>query len=314
MCRCRPAAAWSVTSSDSGRSVLREPKSTITGNAAIVPASTARSTGAHSGPEKCAVLMPTMTPGYRRAMSAVGCASMSSRSCSNFPPRMPLPTMFRNASTRVVGAIDDALLEVLEVAPARSAGVDDRRDARSRRHDIRIHAVVARIGALLSSSRVHVRVNVDESGRDEQPARIDRLRRIRRIDLRRDHGNLAAGDRHVPNAADVVSRIDDMPAAASAGHISGRIAWQREQATSQAIASDSRDSDDDVLRLSISIRFSFRFSLFRYLRLRRPLRAEVFPHVEIARHLIARRGSGERERQRVSACRRSCCAGARRCR
>jgi hypothetical protein len=34
-------------------------------------------------------------------MSAVGFGSMSSRFCSNVPPRMPLPTMFSRARTRV---------------------------------------------------------------------------------------------------------------------------------------------------------------------------------------------------------------------
>ena len=67
-----------------------------------MPASTARSTGAHSGPLKCAVLMPTTSPGYFFAMSAVGLASMSLSSCSNFPPRMPLPTMLRKARMRVL--------------------------------------------------------------------------------------------------------------------------------------------------------------------------------------------------------------------
>ena len=66
------------------------------------------------------------------------------------------------------GAIDDALLEVLEIAPARSADVDDRRDARTRRHDIGIDAVVTGIGSGLARSRVHMRVNVDETGRHEQ--------------------------------------------------------------------------------------------------------------------------------------------------
>ncbi len=45
--------------------------------------------------------MPTITPGYFFAITPAGTASMSSRSCSQGPPRMPLPTMFRKASTRV---------------------------------------------------------------------------------------------------------------------------------------------------------------------------------------------------------------------
>ncbi len=109
-------------------------------------------------------------------------------------------------------AIDDALLEILEVAPARSAGVDNGRHARARRDDVRVDAVVAGIRALLTRSRVHVRVNVDEAGSDEQPSRVNRLRRIRRIDLRRDRGNLPGRNRDVSNGVDVVARIDQMPA------------------------------------------------------------------------------------------------------
>ena len=45
-----PGRSFFVTSSASGRSGLLAPKSTITGMLAIVPASTARSTGVHSGP------------------------------------------------------------------------------------------------------------------------------------------------------------------------------------------------------------------------------------------------------------------------
>ena len=46
-----PGRSFFVTSSLTGRSARFVPKSTITGTFAIVPASTARSTGAHSGPE-----------------------------------------------------------------------------------------------------------------------------------------------------------------------------------------------------------------------------------------------------------------------
>ena len=45
-----PGRSFFVTSSASGRSGLLAPKSTITGISAIMPASTACSTGVHSGP------------------------------------------------------------------------------------------------------------------------------------------------------------------------------------------------------------------------------------------------------------------------
>ena len=45
--------------------------------------------------------MPTISPGYFLAITPAGTAAMSARSCSHGPPRMPLPTMLRKASTRV---------------------------------------------------------------------------------------------------------------------------------------------------------------------------------------------------------------------
>ena len=46
-----PGRSFFVTSSLNGRSGALAPKSTMTGRLVIVPASTARSTGAHPGPE-----------------------------------------------------------------------------------------------------------------------------------------------------------------------------------------------------------------------------------------------------------------------
>ncbi len=136
--------------------------------------------------------MPTITPGYRRAMSAVGWAAMSEQILFELPAAHAVADDVQEGKHAGGRAIDDALLEVLEVAPARSAGVDDRRHSRARRDDVGIHAVVAGIRSLLARSRVHVRVNVDEPGRHEQPSRVNRLRRIRRIDLRRNRGDLPA--------------------------------------------------------------------------------------------------------------------------
>ena len=76
---------------------------------------------------------------------------------------MPLPTMLRNASTRVLRAIDDALLEVLEVAPARAAGIGDGGHAVAQREAVGIHAVVAGVGAALAGAGVDVDVNVDRA-------------------------------------------------------------------------------------------------------------------------------------------------------
>ena len=124
-------------------------------------------------------------PGYRRAISAVGCAAMSDRSCSNFPPRMPWPTMFRKARTRVV---ERSMMRCLKSSklrqpelPASTTVVTPERGATGPGN-----AVIAGVRVFLARSRVHVRVNVDDARRDEQPSRVNRLRRIRGIDLRRD--------------------------------------------------------------------------------------------------------------------------------
>ena len=97
-----PGRRCLVTSSSNGRAGLKLPKSTATGILAAVPAATARSTAVHSGPVKCAVLMPTMMSGYWRATLAVASASMSCVFCSIVePPAIPRPTMLSMARTRV---------------------------------------------------------------------------------------------------------------------------------------------------------------------------------------------------------------------
>ena len=45
--------------------------------------------------------MPTIRPGYFLAMVAAAWESISATFCSYAGPRMPAPTIFRNASTRV---------------------------------------------------------------------------------------------------------------------------------------------------------------------------------------------------------------------
>ena len=110
-------------------------------------------------------------------------------------------------------SIDDALLEVLEVAPAGAPRVGDRRHAGAKREAVGVHAVVAGVGSLLARPRKHVRVDVDETGHDLKARDVDRLRRVGRIDLRRDGGDLPGRDRDIARRADVVARIDHVPAA-----------------------------------------------------------------------------------------------------
>ena len=129
-CRCRRAAASSSPARPAGRSGWFAPKSTITGMFAE-----------RAGLDRALDRRP-LGPGVVRGLDAddqalvlaapsrrSASASMSARSCSNVPPRMPWPTMLRNASTRVRERSMTRVLEVLEVAPAGAAGVDHGRHA-----------------------------------------------------------------------------------------------------------------------------------------------------------------------------------------
>src|SRR3954467_394987 len=64
------------------------------------------------------------------------------------------------------GAVDNALLEVLEVAPAGTAGVNDGGDAYAEGKAVGINAVVAGIGITLTSPGIDVSMNVNEAGSD----------------------------------------------------------------------------------------------------------------------------------------------------
>ena len=65
-------------------------------------------------------------------------------------------------------AIDDARLEVVEVAPARSAGVGDSRHPGAKREPIRIDTVVAGVRSRLTGASVDVRMQIDQAGDDVQ--------------------------------------------------------------------------------------------------------------------------------------------------
>ena len=107
-CRCRRAAASSSPARASGRSGWFAPKSTITGMFASVPASTARSTGVHSGPGVVRGLDADDQPWCFRAISAVGCASMSARSCSKLPAAHAVADDVEEGEDAGLRAIDDA--------------------------------------------------------------------------------------------------------------------------------------------------------------------------------------------------------------
>ena len=64
-----------------------------------------------------------------------------------------------------LGAVDDLVLEVLEIAPARTAGIDHGGDAAAEGKAVRLHAEVAGIGAiLLAGADIVMGVQVDQAG------------------------------------------------------------------------------------------------------------------------------------------------------
>ena len=119
---------------------------------------------------------------------------MSVTSCSYREPRMPWPTMLRNAKTRVRERSMTEPLEVIEVAPAGAAGVGHGRHARTEREAVGIDAVVAGIRPPLARAGEDVHVDVDQARRHvealhvhglQSPAAGSIVRRSRRRSCRR---------------------------------------------------------------------------------------------------------------------------------
>ena len=106
--------------------------------------------------------------------------------------------------------IDDALLHVLEVAPSRPAGIDERRHAGAEAEPVGNHRVVR--GAELHADRgpVDVGVQIDETGRHVHPGDVHRLERARGRNVSCHGGDLSVLDRHVPHRAQLVAGVDDM--------------------------------------------------------------------------------------------------------
>ena len=153
-----------------------------------------------------------------------------------------------------------------------------------------IDAVVAGVRSRLAGAGVHMRVNVDEAGADEEPWTIDRFHGIRRIDLRRDGGDLSAGDRHVPNGADAVSRIDEVAAAKQQVVSRRREHVRTADAAIQTSHERSRRPGTILLR-AFSVFHLYLVGSASWLTqraARTPLRAQILAHVELARHLVAR--------------------------
>jgi len=119
--------------------------------------------------------------------------------------------MLRNARTRVF-AIDDPILEIVEILPARGSSVDDRGDACAEGIAVGIQAVVAGIRSAFAGSGIHVHVNVDEPRRHVEPGRIDDFQGVDRADVRGHCRHFPACNGDIADGADVVPGIDEVTA------------------------------------------------------------------------------------------------------
>src|SRR5215475_8176430 len=64
-----------------------------------------------------------------------------------------------------LGTIDDPLLEVLEISPARASGVGDRGDSRPESEAVGINAIIPSIGPPCASPCEDMNMNVNETWR-----------------------------------------------------------------------------------------------------------------------------------------------------
>ncbi len=110
-------------------------------------------------------------------------------------------------------AIDNAILEVLKVAPSRATCIHHRRDPNPESETIRRHTQIASIGVALARARVNMNVDVDQPGSHIQTLRIDCLERRRGWNMCRHLGNLAILDRHVHHAVNMVFVVQYVSAA-----------------------------------------------------------------------------------------------------
>ena len=107
-------------------------------------------------------------------------------------------------------AVDDARLEVFEVAPAGGSGVGDGGHAAPKREAVGIHAVVAGVGATLAHPGKDVDVDVDEARSDIEPRDVDHLQGAGRIEAGGDRRHLAVRDGDITHGTDPVAGVDDV--------------------------------------------------------------------------------------------------------
>ena len=110
------------------------------------------------------------------------------------------------------GAVDHAVLEVGEVAPAGAAGIDHGGDAGAESEAVRVDAVIAGVGVARAGAGIDVDVNIDEAGGDVKPGSIHCLVRARRGDFAFDGGDFAVAHGDVAHGVDAVLAVDDVAA------------------------------------------------------------------------------------------------------
>ena len=161
-----PGRSFLVTSSARVFCDDTRPKSTITGMSASLPAWTARSTAAKSRPMSWAILMPTITLLCFFAISEVGPGSISASSRSKRSPRIPWPTMLRNAKIRVR---ERAMMVSRKTGKLRQP--DEPASATvvtpaGQRHVVGIRSPLAGVGIAFAGACEDVHMDIDKSGSD----------------------------------------------------------------------------------------------------------------------------------------------------
>src|SRR5215510_1504678 len=111
-----------------------------------------------------------------------------------------------------LGTIDDPLLEVLEISPARASGVGDRGDSRPESEAVGINAIITSVRASFARPRKNVNMTVNEPGRYVISRNVHHFEGLSGIDLSRhcDYFSVCNGD--ITNYAYLVFGIDDMAA------------------------------------------------------------------------------------------------------
>src|SRR6266404_146246 len=102
--------------------------------------------------------------------------------------------------------------EGFEAAPTGAARIGHGRHAGAKAEGVGLYALVSRPGATRARGEEQVRVDIDEARRDVKAVNVDHLFGLRDADIRRDGGDLVAGNRYVHLRVDAVFGIDHVSA------------------------------------------------------------------------------------------------------